>query len=81
MKINYDTIADALYLSIRKGKVSKSIKTEAHIIVDVDSKGNVLGIEVLEASKQLKSSGVKDLQRRVKEGIPINITSETPAVV
>jgi uncharacterized protein YuzE len=53
MKITYDKMADALYIYLRKGKVAKTKKVTNRFLIDVDKKGNVLGIEILEASRQI----------------------------
>lgn len=61
MKIEYDKIADALYICLKKAKVHKTIKMKDWLIVDVDSRGNVIGIEVLDASVQLPKKSIKEL--------------------
>ncbi len=53
MKIQYDKKADAMYIYLRKGKVAKTIKINNRVLVDVDKKGNVIGIEMLEVSHQI----------------------------
>jgi len=53
MKISYDKMADALYIYLRKGKVAKTIKVTSRLLIDVDKKGNVLGIEMLDVSRQI----------------------------
>jgi len=53
MKISYDKIADAMYIYLRKGKVAKAIKVKKGLLVDVDKKGAVLGIEILDVSRQI----------------------------
>ena len=53
MKSTYDTIADALYITFKKGKISNTIKLSDRLIVDLDSKGNTVGIEILDAKNQL----------------------------
>lgn len=54
MKIKYDKIADAMYIYIiGKGKVAKTIKVNSRLLVDVDKKGNLLGIEILGVSQQI----------------------------
>lgn len=53
MKISYDKIADAMYIYLRKGKVAKTIKVKKGFLVDVDKKGGVLGIEMLDVSRQI----------------------------
>lgn len=77
MKINYDKIADAVYFSLKKGKIAKTLEMNERLIVDVDKKGNVLGIEMLDASSQLPK---KSLEAGVASGIPVMISSGTPLV-
>lgn len=50
MNIKLDTIADALYIKIKKGKVHKTI-VQGSFLVDVDKNGKPVGIEVLNYSK------------------------------
>ena len=68
MNINYDKVADAIYMTLRKGKVSKTVEMEDRLIVDVDKKGNILGIELLDEGNQL--------QRNMKNGIPVKVSSK-----
>ncbi len=75
MKITYDKIADAAYMVLRKGKVAKTVEMSESVIIDLDKKGNLLGIEMLSASKQLPKEG---LTKNVAAGIPIEIVSSTP---
>lgn len=56
MKINYDKITDAIYFRIKASKVFKTIKMQDRLLADVDKKGNILGIELLEARSQLGKS-------------------------
>ncbi len=76
MKINYDKIADAVYLKIRNGKIDKSKKVNDNIILDLNKKGDVVGIEMLEYSSSKES--LENLEKDIKNGVPINIVSATP---
>lgn len=62
MKIEYDKIADAMYIYLKKAKVYKTVKMQDRLIVDVDRKGNVVGIEVLDISSQVPKKSIKGLQ-------------------
>lgn len=60
MKINYDPSVDALYVKF----IDKSTEVITHrltedIAVNYDSKGDVVGIEILSAHDHLKFSGKK----------------------
>ena len=53
MEISYDKQANAVYLELRKGKFAKNKKLDDLTILDLDRKGNVLGIELLDARKRI----------------------------
>lgn len=54
MKIEYDAAADALYMTLKPGaKVSDTLESGPGVNVDVDAKGNPVGIEVLYAIRRL----------------------------
>ena len=52
MQIKIDTAADALYIKLKKGKISKT-QDRGDYLVDYDKKGNLLGFEVLNLSKKI----------------------------
>jgi len=58
MKISYDQDADARYIELRKGEFANNNPISENTIADLDSEGNVLGIEILDASKQIDISVV-----------------------
>jgi uncharacterized protein YuzE len=48
LEISYDPEADAAYIRIRTGQVSKTVeKVSNSVMMDYDTKGNLLGIEIL----------------------------------
>ncbi len=53
MEITFDEEADALYIKFGRGKCSRNKKMDKDTILDLDSKGRVLGIEMLNASKRM----------------------------
>ena len=55
MKISYDKEIDAKYISLKEGAVSKTHPMHEWLMVDMDENGVVLGIEILDASKNLVS--------------------------
>lgn len=66
MKIRYDKKVDALYFSLAEGKYSDSIKVSKNVMIDKDSKGNILGIEVLDATESIPAFNPKDVKFRVQ---------------
>ncbi|MCL0040006.1 DUF2283 domain-containing protein [Thermodesulfovibrionales bacterium] len=53
MKVRYDEEADTLYIRLRKGEYYESDEIQEGFILDYDIDGNVIGIEILEASIHL----------------------------
>ncbi len=51
MKYTYDPLADALLITFKKGKYNETREVTPYMNVDVDSKGNVLSVEILDAKK------------------------------
>ncbi len=47
MRIEYDKEAQATYISVRKGKIFKTIKLMDSLLVDTDKQNKVIGIEIL----------------------------------
>ena len=79
MKINYDKVADAIYIEMRPGKKVNTTKEISDLILhDLDKDGNVIGIELLNASSLLSP---KDLASGIKNGIPLSIVTSTPKPV
>ena len=81
MKVHYDKIADAMYIRLRTGEIKGTVKVNNRLMVDVDSKGNTIGVELLDASLQLSEKGIKGLEHDVALGIPVEIISKTPVSV
>lgn len=73
MKVTYDKIADAMYVYFRKSKVAKTIELSDRLIVDTDKLGRVIGLEILDASKQLSANSSKGLEKKLSHGIPVEI--------
>lgn len=76
MDIKYDRVADAVYLTVHRSKIAKTLEIKDRLNVDVDASGNIVGIEILEASNQ--GSLIANLKRNVESGVPIEIVSSTP---
>ena len=55
MKMKYDSRADAAYIELAKGKYNKTRKVSDVILVDEDARGKVLGIEILDATKNISA--------------------------
>ena len=53
MEINFDEKADALYIQFQTGKVKETLKLRDGILIDVDKKGRLFGIEILDVSQRI----------------------------
>lgn len=51
MKLEYDPTVDALYVRLNDRDIIESEQIRPGIVLDYDDAGNVVGIEVLSASK------------------------------
>ena len=52
MKIEYDQQADAMYIRLRAGTVAESDEVRPGVVLDFDSNGQVLGIELIYVSER-----------------------------
>jgi uncharacterized protein YuzE len=66
MKFNYYPETDSLYISLSGKPSTDSQEVASGILLDFDSEGNLVGIDIDHASK------VVDLTRLEAEALPIN---------
>jgi uncharacterized protein YuzE len=52
MRIEFDHMADALYVQLTEGEIEKTEEIKPGMILDYDANGNVLGVELLHVSKR-----------------------------
>ena len=53
VRVEYDQKADAMYIWLRKAKYDISEELAENVVIDLDKNGRIIGIEVLDASKNL----------------------------
>lgn len=53
--VNYDSKSDIVYIVAKKGKEEEFLEIAPGINVELDGKGQVIGIEILNASNFFKS--------------------------
>lgn len=58
MRMRVDKEADALYLDLTQGRIESSEEVSPGVILDYDIHGNLVGIEILDASKKAGSSAI-----------------------
>lgn len=75
MRFNYDKVADAVYLTLNRGKIKKTIEVKDGVVLDVGAKGRIIGIEILNFSFQQRN-----LKKLEKHGIPLEISTLLPSV-
>ena len=76
MKIEYSKDDDALYIRLREAQIEDSIDIEEGVTVDLDEKGHIVGIEILDASEKMN---LADLVNVSIENLPIE-KIETTAI-
>lgn len=58
--VTYDPEADAAYFSVRKGRVARTVELQKWLLADTDTKGALLGVEMLFVSRQLSRSQIRE---------------------
>ena len=53
VRVEYDSKADAMYIWLRKARYDISEELAENVIIDLDKKGRIIGIEILNVSKTL----------------------------
>ena len=53
MKVKYDKEVDILYINLSNEPIKESDESKPGIIIDYSESGNVVGIEILDASKKI----------------------------
>ncbi|MBM2816272.1 MAG: hypothetical protein HW421_3034 [Ignavibacteria bacterium] len=54
MKINYDPEVDVLSIKFNDIEIEESDEEKPGMILDYDKNGNIVGIEILDASKRIE---------------------------
>ncbi len=54
-RVQYDPEADILYILLREGPVEDTIEAGEDVFIELDEKGEVIGIEIWRASSVLES--------------------------
>jgi uncharacterized protein YuzE len=55
MKVNYDSHADVLRIILSNAPVEESDEDKPGVIIDYDKDGNVVGMEILDASTRMQN--------------------------
>jgi len=73
MKIEYSKNVDALYIRLREARINDSVDIEEGVTVDLDEKGHIVGIEILDASEKLDISELVNISI---ENLPLEKVAE-----
>ena len=57
MKVTYDPHVDVLRIILRETTIEESDEENPGLILDYDADGNVVGLEILDASKRIENPG------------------------
>lgn len=57
MKVHYDTATDTLCITLRQTPVADSDDAKPGVILDYDAEGNLVSLEILEASRRVENPG------------------------
>lgn len=64
MEITFDSDADAMYIKFREGDFGSNKKIDDFTIVDLDKKGRILGIELLQVKKRIPKESLTEVNIR-----------------
>ena len=69
MRISYDEKTDALYIRLKETPYYQSDELKEGVLLDYDKKGNLVGIEILDASEYLSQEELASLTYNVEKAI------------
>jgi len=71
VRVSYDPEADILYIVIREGPVKDTVEAGDDVFIEIAEDGNVAGIEIWNASKNVLEPIVKVLSARIRESLEV----------
>jgi uncharacterized protein YuzE len=66
-RVHYDPEADILYIVVREGPVEDTLEVDEDIFIEVDEKGEIVGIEVWNASKNIIDKIAEAIASKIKK--------------
>ena len=63
-KARYDVRADVLYLFCEEGEIARSVEVSPGVTIEFGDTGNILGVEILRASKVLTEKVIASLHAK-----------------
>lgn len=74
MKLTYDKRLNVGYIQFKKTRIAKTVKFRSNLLIDMNKKGEVVGIELLEVA------GPPKLKRRPSSGRSVSRSKRKVAV-
>lgn len=67
MKISYDPKYDVLYLNFSENKIVDTIEVDRGVLIDHGEEGEMVGIEIINASKLIRSKPLQEIVIKIEE--------------
>ncbi len=67
MNISYDPNYDVMYLKFSDGKIVDTVEVEANVLIDYGLQGEIMGIEILDASKLIKANPLNEIVIKIQD--------------
>ena len=67
MNISYDPNYDVMYLKFSDGKIVDTIEVEANVLIDYGPQGEIMGIEIIDASKLIKANPLNKIAIKIQD--------------
>ncbi|RLG79097.1 MAG: hypothetical protein DRO40_13220 [Thermoprotei archaeon] len=70
-RVYYDYESDILYIFLKEGSVEDTIEANEDVFIELGENGEVIGIEIWEASKNILEPISKTIAQKIKESIAV----------
>jgi len=67
MKVSYDPKHDVLYLKFSDAKIVDTVEVAEGILIDYGENGEIVGIEIINASTLVKTKPLKEVVIKIQE--------------
>jgi len=67
MKISYNREYDVMYMEFSGGMVDNTIEVEPNVLIDYGDNGEIIGIEILNASKIMTANPLQEIVTKIQE--------------
>ena len=65
MKINFDKEHDIMKIKFQDGEYEMSREVDDGIVIDIDKKGKIIAIEILDVSDKMSKESIRELRAKV----------------